>query len=202
MQPPETNSVLPYPVGRNAKTSLLLRPLTSYCFPFNCSSLRPNSFEAKIIAPWNIFAFSWSGIGAFFPWDCAEPSEVCKSPTPSQSRQDYVPIPESDQKTCCLWGRKLKVLKRHGPLFYSFIDFSPFTIGFLRNITIWCSVQKISLFEITNCSTRMLYFILVIRHSIFSKKFGLINLDLFQNRGASYSQVFSWNKMQECPILL
>ena len=127
MQPPETNSVLPYPVGRNAKTSLLLRPLTSYCFPFNCSSLRPNSFEAKIIVPWNIFAFSWSGIGAFFPWDCAEPSEVCKSPTPNQSRQDYVPIPESDQKTCCLWGRKLKVLKRHGPLFYSFIDFSPFT---------------------------------------------------------------------------
>ena len=94
---------------------------------FNCSSLRPNSFEAKIIAPWNIFAFSWSGIGAFFPWDCAEPSEVCKSPTPNQSQQDYVPIPESDQKTCCVWGRKLKVLKRHGPLFYSFIDFSPFT---------------------------------------------------------------------------
>ena len=64
-------------------------------------------------------------------------------------------------------------------------------IGFLRNITIWCSVQKISLFEITNCSTRILYFISGIRHRIFSKKFGLINLDLFQNRGTSYSQVFS-----------
>ena len=31
---------------------------------------------------------------------------------------------------------------------------------------------------------------LVIRRSIFSKKFCLINLDLFQNRGESYCQVF------------
>ena len=41
----------------------------------------------------------------------------------------------------------------------------------------------------------------VIRRSIFSKKFCLINLDLFQNWGESYSQVFSWNEMQECPFV-
>ena len=41
----------------------------------------------------------------------------------------------------------------------------------------------------------------VIRRNIFSKKFSLINLDLFQNQGASYSQVFSWNEMQECPFV-
>ena len=42
---------------------------------------------------------------------------------------------------------------------------------------------------------------LVIRRSIFSKKFYLMNLDLFQNQGASYSQVFLWNEMQECPFV-
>ena len=40
----------------------------------------------------------------------------------------------------------------------------------------------------------------VIRRSIFSKKFCLINLDLFQNWGESYNQVFSWNKMQESSL--
>ena len=41
----------------------------------------------------------------------------------------------------------------------------------------------------------------VIRRSIFSNKFCLVYLDLFQNRGESYSQVFSWNEMQECPFV-
>ena len=41
----------------------------------------------------------------------------------------------------------------------------------------------------------------VIRRSIFSKKFCLITFELSQIRGASYSQVFSCSKIQECPIL-
>ena len=40
----------------------------------------------------------------------------------------------------------------------------------------------------------------VIRHSHFSKKFCLITFKLSQILGASYSQVFSCNEIQECPI--
>ena len=57
-------------------------------------------------------------------------------------------------------------------------------------------------FKGTKCSYRYARYRIfpVIRRSIFSKKFRLITFELSQIRGASHSQLFSCNKIQERPI--